>query len=129
MFECINDAWLREVTGRHRTTVTRWRQDGRVPPELLRLAALELEGQLDRIHARWSGWRISPKTGELFSPAGEPFLPGELLALSLKYQQIAELTRLANNVRGTERDPSRPIRAIVLRALRRLIGRKRATPR
>lgn len=119
-----SDAWIRDRTGRHRTTIKRWRDAGRFPPELVRLAELELEGELGHIHARWHGWRIN-RAGELVSPAGEPYLPGELLAMSLKYQQIAELTRLANNVRGTERDPSRPIRAIVLRALRRLLGRKR----
>jgi len=120
----FTDAWARERTGRHRTTVTRWRESGKFPPELVRLAELELQGELGHIHARWQGWRIT-RAGELVSPAGEPFLPGELLALGLKYQQLGELTRLQANVRGTERDPSRPLRAIVLRMLRRLLGRKR----
>ena len=121
----FTDTWVMERTGKHRTTVYRWRQDGRFPPELERLAELELEGQLALIHDKWQGWKIDPRTGELVTPGGDRFMPAELVALPVQYQRLTELTRLANNVRGTERDPSRPIRATLLRLVRRWLRVKR----
>lgn len=87
----IPNAWLRERTGKHRSTITRWRLAGRLPPELVRLARLELDGELGLIHDKWAGWKIHPKTGELVSPGGECYTAGEIQCIPLQHQRIRAL--------------------------------------
>jgi hypothetical protein len=62
-----------------------------MPPELLRLAALELDGQLGMIHDAWHGWTLSTRSGALETPQGWSFSPAELIAMPLRYQLIRAL--------------------------------------
>lgn len=88
------DAWLIERSGVHRATVARWRARREFPPALVRLAELELEGQLALIHPAWAGFAIDPRTGELVMPGGERYRAGELLAIPLRTQHLQELQRV-----------------------------------
>lgn len=101
----MNDDWLQKVTGAHRTTIARWRALGSLPPELVRLAKLELVGEIGLINDAWLGWRIDAKTGQLISP-GETFAytPGEICALNLRLQQLAELDRDNSRLRQSTSD-------------------------
>lgn len=89
------DDWARERTGAHRTTIARWRRRG-WPRVLIRLAALELDGQLGLIHPAWRGWFIRRSTGELCAPeewAQRPWTPLHLLALSTVQYMATAPTR------------------------------------
>lgn len=100
----FSDAWACAVTGLHRTTVTRMRRDGRLRPELLRLAALELDGMLSLIHSAWEGWKLDRASGELVAPGGWSFSPGELLAVPLRYQQLRALEADVQRLRASTSD-------------------------
>ena len=121
----FTDKWVLEVTGRHRSSVTRWRQKNRFPREVQLLASVQLHGELGHIHRNWNDWRLDTRSGELFSPAGDSFTPNELVALPLRLQELNALRKLANDVRKSNRDPTRPLRSMLLRWLRRAIGRTR----
>jgi len=41
----------------------------------------------------WAGWQLSHKKGELHSPEGVGYRPGDLLAMHFRRQQIAALRR------------------------------------
>lgn len=61
----------------HRTTVTRW-VNGTVTPPASALLVLQLECSGQRPGPEWQGWRMH---GEfLYSPAGDKFTPGDVLA-------------------------------------------------
>ena len=95
----IGDVWIttpmvRELcnlTGVHRTTVQRWLTKRKLPRPIYLLLDLMLNGSIVRIHSAWSGFTIDANTGDLVTPLGWPIRPGEILALQLRYQQIAAL--------------------------------------
>ena len=88
------DTWIIERSGVHRATVARWRARRAFPAALVRLAEIELEGRLELIHEAWAGFAIDPRTGELVMPGGERYRAGELLALPIRAQHLAELQRV-----------------------------------
>lgn len=94
----ITTDWLQRRTGKHRSTIARWRARGCIPTELERLARLELGGELELIHAQWAGWRLDPRSGTLVTPGGEPHAAGEIQCLGLLRQRVdaleAELAQL-----------------------------------
>lgn len=47
---------------------------------------------------RWTGWRFHD--GELLSPAGDRFTPGEVLSLRLQIQRASELDREVRALRA-----------------------------
>lgn len=90
----VTDEWAIERTGKHRTTVLRWRLAGTWPPELQRLARLELDGELGLIHPAWEGWKLDARTAELCAPLSRlSFAPGQLLAIPLREQLVHALER------------------------------------
>lgn len=97
----FNEAWACRVTGLHRTTIARMRQRQRVRPELVRLAAIELGGAIGLIHDAWDGWRLCRKNGLLQTPCGWEFRPGELLAMPIRYQELAALRAEVEDLRRT----------------------------
>jgi hypothetical protein len=107
----VTDDWLRERAAVHRSTVARWRAQRQFPPALVRLAALELEGRLELIHAAWAGFSIDARSGELVMPGGERYRAGEILALPIRAQQLRELER---RLSAADRHPSVWRRALLL---------------
>ncbi len=89
----VTDEWLKERANVHRSTVARWRAQGRFPAPIERLAQIELEGRLELVHAHWDGWKINARTGELVAPGGMTYTPAELLAVPIRFQLMRELER------------------------------------
>lgn len=105
------------LCGVHRTTFGRWLHGRSRPPEaVLSLLRLHVADMLPNAGADWCGWRFAG--GVLYSPAGDAFRPGDLLAQRYEraavaaYQrecarlqaQIARLVRL--NESGAANDPA-----------------------
>lgn len=108
--------WARRVTGKHRTTVRRWKETGRWPPEVLRLAGLEVHGRIGLIHRAWTGWMINPRTGELVTPDNWSVDAGAILTWRIVFERVraleAELAKLrAAQPRG---EPDWHLRARVI---------------
>jgi len=75
----------------HRTTVRRW-LDGSVKiPGAQHLAIRYLLGDLPGTDGQWVGWRFSH--GELVTPGGDRFTPGEVQAIRLQQQRARILTQ------------------------------------
>lgn len=74
-------------------TARRWKRRGQLPQGMHRLLELTLEGELGAIAPAFAGWRLDARHGELVSPEGWRFPPGEIRALPLRYGQIRELER------------------------------------
>lgn len=123
MHSHFTDTWAIERTGAHPSTVRRWRRERRLPPALVRLAELEIDGRIEHIHGRWSGWIIDTRSGELVSPGGDRFTAGEIQALPITLQLLSELKRRDNGRRKALKDRTRPLRARILKAIRRLLRR------
>ena len=95
----IGDVWisppmvpeLSERTGVHRTTVQRWLKTKKIPEAMYQLLDLLLNGSLARIHGAWHGWHIDAGSGELITATGWRITAGEILAIQLRYQQLAAL--------------------------------------
>lgn len=86
--------WLRRVTRAGERTVQRWRATGRAPAPVVQLVRLLREGyKLGRVAKQLEGWTLDERDGKIYSPAGEGFTPGEILAIRMKNQLIAELER------------------------------------
>lgn len=58
-----------------------------------RLLELTLEGELGAVAAAFAGWRLDARHGELVSPEGWRFTPGEIRAIPFRYGQIRGLQR------------------------------------
>lgn len=73
----------------HITTARRWKTGKRPRPSLMKLARIVLAGELDQLGPTWRGWKI--RNGELVSPEGWTFTPGEVRAIRLLEAKIARL--------------------------------------
>jgi hypothetical protein len=82
-------ALLVYLTGAHRTTCQRWKRAARVARWLERLVLVYLQGELGEIDRTWSGWRLI--AGELVSPEGWRFTPGDVRVLPFLQAQIRTL--------------------------------------
>lgn len=76
---------LAERAGVSAVTVRRWQRTNRMPGWARILLAL-LRGELDAIDAAFAGWTI--RRGELISPDGWCFAPGEIATIPLLYGQV-----------------------------------------
>lgn len=74
-------------------TARRWKRRGRMPAPMHRLLELTAHGELGGVAPAWAGWRLACRAGELVSPEGWRFTPGEIRALPLRYGQISGLER------------------------------------
>jgi len=134
----FTDEWVQQCTGRHRTTIARWRRHRNWPPEILRLARLEIEGELGLIDPRWRGWRLCSRRGQLFPPdayatPATGFTPGELLALPWKLGRLqaleVEVAGLRERERAAARSAGFDLDPADLEAVDRLLTRLRAIRR
>lgn len=123
MLEDFTMTWVCTRTGRHRTTVARWRERQAFPPEVIRLARLELDGELGLIDPRWEGWRLCWRHGVLVPPDAHPlppFTPGEVLSLGYKVERMHELERELAKLKDSPRtDPlaiTARLRKVLVRA-------------
>jgi hypothetical protein len=80
---------LSELAGVTLSTARRWRQRKALPEPVRRLLEVTALGRLDILG--WKGWRIID--GELLSPEGWAFGPGEVMSLRLLRMQVRELER------------------------------------
>lgn len=133
----FSDEWVQACTKRHRTTIARWRSKRSWPPEILRLARLEIDGELGLIDPRWAGWRLCSKRGELFPPEDVAvptvgWTPGALLATAWKLARLQALELEVEELRRT-RDAAPPqvfeLEEADIEAVDRLLKRLRAVPR
>lgn len=69
------------------STVYRWKQSRKVPPMAQLALATAIHGELAPMDRAWAEWKL--RDGNLFSPAGEWFKPGDLLAMGL-LRQLAD---------------------------------------
>jgi hypothetical protein len=72
---------LASLTGASERTARRWIATGRMPAALALAVSLLASGDLGTVWPEWRGWRIV--RGELTSPEGWTFRPGEIAALPL----------------------------------------------
>jgi hypothetical protein len=81
----------------HPKTLYRWKT-GRVPiPGRQHLAIKLLLGDLPGTEGRWSGWGFVQ--GELVSPGGDSYRPGDVLSLILLRQQLTAQRREVEELR------------------------------
>lgn len=81
----------------HRTTVRRW-LDGTVQiPGAQHLAIRYLLGDLPGTDGQWVGWRFAQ--GELISPGGDRYTPGNVLATRLQQQRAQFLDQELREMR------------------------------
>ena len=100
-------------------SVQRWRARGQLPALLVLFLACFQD--LGIIAPEWSGWQLSHRQGELYSPEGVGYRPGDLLSFQFRLQQIRILQgRVAQLERELEaRPPLRPQRWQPARGRRR----------
>lgn len=82
---------LAALTDTHVTTTRRWLRTKKVPPMVLRYLAVLRRGDLGAINKAWTGWKLSARDGELYSPEGVGFTPGHVRAGPLHAQTAKEL--------------------------------------
>lgn len=71
-----------------RITARRWARSAPRAPRWAELLSRILRGDLTPVHPAWRHWGISAR-GELVSPEGWIFRPGEILAARLRWGRIA----------------------------------------
>jgi hypothetical protein len=98
LIELIGQRRVERELNVHRTTIAiaRWLAGQVAMPRAQHLAVRELLGRLPGTCGKWEGWRFHD--GQLLSPAGDVFSPGDVLSLILLRQQLSaqrqELERL-----------------------------------
>jgi transcriptional regulator with XRE-family HTH domain len=102
----LSCARARALVGVSRRTWSRWeRGEARIPTAAVNLLRLVAAGELPAGGPAWNGWRFYK--GELVSPEGIGFEPGEIRALPLQYAYIAELECQLRNRPPTMRQAAR----------------------
>jgi len=86
LIELIGQKRVERELNVHRTTIRRWLAGQVQIPGHQHQVIRMLLGDLPGTSGKWTGWRFHD--GELLSPAGEPFRPGDVLALVLLRQQL-----------------------------------------
>ena len=82
----------------HRTTVMRWLHGTVQIPGAQLLAVRALLGDLPGTAGKWNGWRFHD--GQLTSPAGVAYNPGDILSLVLLRQQLTAQRRELDALRA-----------------------------
>lgn len=89
----IPAARIARLLGVHLDTARRYKRSGRMPRAIARYLELRLAGELGFVDTAWRGFRLV--AGQLVTPEGATLRPGEIRAVPIRLQQIAELERLA----------------------------------
>jgi hypothetical protein len=84
-------ALLAEALGISLRTARRFKAAGRMPFAYAVVWAILAEGDLGIADPAFSGWRV--RDGQIYSPDGVAFRPGEIAAIPIRHQQLAHLTR------------------------------------
>lgn len=97
LIERIGERAVARELNIHEKTLYRWKT-GRVPiPGRQHLAIRLLLGDLPGTEGRWSGWGFVQ--GELVSPGGDRYRPGDVLSLILLRQQLTAQRREVEDLR------------------------------
>jgi hypothetical protein len=91
MPELPSPSHLARVLGVPERTARHWRALGRLPAPWRLLYVVLDGGNIGALDAAWRGWRLI--RGELVSPEGLTFRPGEVLSIFVRQQEIGELRR------------------------------------
>jgi len=112
----LDDRAAEAFLGVSRSTFSRWRRNGN-PPEWARLLLAIRGGHMP--WEQWDGWYLTPQGLVAPGQVGQPYTPGEILALPWLHGELAELRRfyrafrsLADQEGGTLPDASRLSRLI-----------------
>ena len=81
----LSNKQLMDLTGVHFTTVYRWRRQNMLPPHIEKLLKFVALHELDQLG--WKGWKI--ENGQLLSPSGGSYSPGQVEAIQLRQQELA----------------------------------------
>lgn len=87
-------------------TLRRWERTGRVPRWALILIGL-LAGNLEAIDPAFAGWLI--RAGELVTPEGWRFTPGEIRSIPFLYGQVRIWRSEALELRNTPQQHQLPL--------------------
>lgn len=97
LIERIGERAVARELNIHEKTLYRWKT-GRVPiPGRQHLAIKLLLGDLPGTEGRWTGWGFV--RGELVSPGGDHYRPGDVLSLILLRQQLTAQRREVEELR------------------------------
>lgn len=97
LIERIGESRLCSELNIHPKTLYRWKT-GRVPiPGRQHLAIKMLLGDLPGTEGRWTGWGFVQ--GELVSPGGDHYRPGDVLSLIILRQQLTAQRREVEDLR------------------------------
>ena len=91
LLELIGERRVLRELNVHRTTVRRWLKGEVQIPGHQHQAIRLLLGDLPGTCGHWTGWRFHD--GELLSPGGDRYRPGDVLALVLLRQQLTAQQR------------------------------------
>lgn len=81
---------IQRIFGVTRRTAVDWSRNG-IPQHLAKAAAALQGGNLAALSPTWSGWRVI--AGQLVSPEGLHFTPGEIRGIPFRKAQIEEYQR------------------------------------
>jgi Phage protein len=84
IFANLNTDELAELAGVNVATARRWKAQKKLPESICRLLEVTALGRLDILG--WKGWRLI--RGELISPEGWEFQPGDLIAIPFLREQL-----------------------------------------
>lgn len=97
LIERIGERAVARELNIHEKTLYRWKT-GRVPiPGRQHLAIRLLLGDLPGTEGRWTGWGFV--RGELVSPGGDRYRPGDVLSLVILRQQLTAQRREVEDLR------------------------------
>jgi Phage protein len=92
---------LAAITGVDISTARRWKRAGKLPATAARLLSIVVLGDITVLG--FTGWRIL--RGELISPEGWTYSPGEVMALTLLRQRVAHLEAERRKFLGLDAQP------------------------
>lgn len=109
----FSDDAIARAAGVDLRTARRWKDTGRMPSPARALLTLTLHGDLTPLDGAWTGWKLH--RGDLWSPEGHAFAPGDLRALPYLRELHVEVMR--NGMPGRQlqllpRDSGAPVRGL-----------------
>jgi hypothetical protein len=88
---------LAKVLGIGVRTARRFKACGEMPFALVVMWAVLAEGDLGIADPAFQGWRL--RHGQLFSPEGTAFRPGEIASIPLRMQQVSSMQKALSEPR------------------------------
>lgn len=97
LIELIGQRRVERELNVHRTTIGRWLEGTVRIPGAQHLAIRGLLGDMPGTVGKWNGWRFHD--GELLSPGGDHYRPGDVLSLIILRQQLTAQRREIESLR------------------------------